>query len=170
MKNKLFTLSMLSALFLASGASAVPAGIVTATSDFTVNQYTGLKLSAGEPKVFTGRINQGDVLISLKVEIPDAPEGTKVAIAGDKNTSISVDGTVESETGGIVARLDDVENYSIEGSEYIPPSVNKSADSSAIIVTEATELTFRSVHSYTVGKDLDPGTYTYNFVAQAFIE
>lgn len=158
---------------ITSPQSAVPAGIVTATSDFTVNQYTGLKLSAGEPKVFTGRINQGDVLISLKVEIPDAPEGTKVnvAVAGGDNTPIFSDGTIVSETGGIVAMLDNVNNnYEIKGSEYIPPGVNKSVDSSAIIVKEATELTFSAVHSYSVGKDLAPGTYTYNFVAQAFIE
>lgn len=171
MSNKLVTASIfLSALFLAPDTLATPGGIiVTATSDLTINQYSGLKFSANGPKVFEGRLNKGDVLIALQVEIPDAPEGTKVAIAGDKNTSISVDGTVESETGGIIARLDDVDKYSIEGSEYIPPNASRTAESKAIIVngdSAVTALTFSAVENYTPS----PGTYAYNFVAQAFFE
>ncbi|AIR62923.1 hypothetical protein LH23_20395 [Cedecea neteri] len=174
MKNKRFTLSMFSAWFLASGVLATqPEGgsgtIVTATTDLTVNQYSALEFYADDPKTFSGRINSGDVVATLNVKLPGAPEGIKVAIAGDR-TPISRNGstvTVETETGGLAASLDNTTaSYVIKEAEYLPSRANRSAGSSAIIVDGDATLIFRATGDYTP----PPGTYSYSFVAQAFFE
>ncbi|WP_156108070.1 hypothetical protein [Cedecea neteri] len=177
MKKSFVALSVLSGMFLASSALAAPKqwigdSLAQAEASFSVSAFSDLKFGASSSKSFNGIVNAGDELFELTVT---APQGMKVAVAGDVISLGASAGDISSSTapnGGssITATLAD--KSFLKSNAYIPPGVIDANNAGAgAVVVDGTGAETKVV--FIASRDnygITPGKYGYSFVAQAFTE